>query len=108
MEAILRTGAQRMRPVLLTTTTTILGLMPMVFGVNIDFVTREVFMGAPSSQWWTQLSTAIAFGLGFATILTLFVTPASLMIRANVQGWRARRQQAKLSSSAGQKLSPAE
>ena len=104
MEAILRTGAQRMRPVLLTTTTTILGLMPMVFGVNIDFVTREVAMGAPSSQWWTQLSTAIVFGLGFATILTLFVTPASLMIRANVHNWRVRRQQSKLATE----LSPAE
>ncbi len=96
MEAILRTGAQRMRPVLLTTTTTILGLMPMVFGVNIDFVTREIAMGAPSSQWWTQLSTAIVFGLGFATLLTLFVTPASLMIRANIHDWRVRRQQNKL------------
>ncbi|MBT3990982.1 MAG: efflux RND transporter permease subunit [Rhodospirillaceae bacterium] len=100
MEAIMRTGAQRMRPVLLTTTTTILGLMPMVLGVNIDFVTREVAMGAPSSQWWTQLSTAIVFGLGFATILTLFVTPASLMIRANVQAWKGRRRQQKLVSSA--------
>ena len=91
MEAILRTGAQRMRPVLLTTMTTILGLLPMVFGVNIDFVTREVAIGAPSTQWWTQLSTAIVFGLGFATILTLLVTPASLMIRANVQAWRVNR-----------------
>jgi multidrug efflux pump len=100
MEAIMRTGAQRMRPVLLTTSTTILGLTPMVFGLNIDFVTREVAMGAPSSQWWTQLSTAIAFGLGFATILTLFVTPASLMMRANVQDWRARRRQRKLTASA--------
>ncbi|MBT4939924.1 MAG: hypothetical protein HON14_12390, partial [Rhodospirillaceae bacterium] len=63
-------------------------------------VTREVAMGAPSSQWWTQLSTAIVFGLGFATILTLFVTPASLMIRANVQAWKGRRRQQKLVSSA--------
>jgi multidrug efflux pump len=68
----------------------------MVFGLNIDFFTREVAMGAPSSQWWTQLSTAIVFGLGFATILTLFVTPASLMIQANVHDWRARRQHRKL------------
>ncbi|MAF49886.1 MAG: efflux RND transporter permease subunit [Rhodospirillales bacterium] len=88
VEAILRTGVQRMRPVLLTSATTILGLMPMVLGVNIDFVTREVTIGAPSTQWWTQLSAAIVFGLGFATILTLLVTPASLMVRANVQAWR--------------------
>ncbi len=95
MEAILRTGAQRMRPVMLTSITTILGLLPMVFRVNIDFITREVTTGAPSTQWWTQLSTAIVFGLGFATLLTLLVTPASLMVRANVQAWRHRRKEAR-------------
>jgi multidrug efflux pump len=89
-EAILRTGLQRMRPVLLTTATTILGLMPMMLSTNIDFITRAVTIGAPSTQWWTQLSAAIVFGLGFATVLTLLVTPASLMLRANVQGWRKR------------------
>ena len=89
-EAILRTGIQRMRPVLLTTATTILGLMPMMLSTNIDFVTRTVTIGAPSTQWWTQLSAAIVFGLGFATVLTLLVTPASLMLRANVQGWRKK------------------
>ena len=83
-EAIIRTGAQRLRPVLLTTATTIFGLLPMVARVNIDFVTREVTVGAPSTQWWQQLSTAIAFGLAFATLLTLFVTPSLLMIRANI------------------------
>ena len=87
-EAILRTGCQRLRPVLLTTLTTMLGLMPMVFGVNIDFVTRQIAVGAPSSQWWMQLATAIVFGLGFATILTLVVTPSALMVRANVRSWR--------------------
>ncbi len=83
-EAVLRTGAQRLRPVLLTTVTTMLGLMPMVLGLNIDFVTREVSLGAPTVQWWRQLSTAIVFGLGFATVLTLIVTPSLLMLRANV------------------------
>ena len=91
LEAILRTGAQRLRPVLLTSITTILGLMPMVLGVNIDFVTREVTVGAPSSQWWTQLATSIVFGLSFATVLTLLVTPSALMVRANVSAWRKRR-----------------
>jgi multidrug efflux pump len=88
MEAILRTGAQRMRPVLLTSVTTILGLMPMVLSTNIDFVTRQVSIGAPSTQWWVQLSTSIVFGLGFSTVLTLLVTPAALMLRANVRRWR--------------------
>jgi len=90
-DAILRTGAQRLRPVLLTTVTTALGLLPMVLAVNIDFVGRGVTVGAPSAQWWTQLATAIAFGLMFATLLTLIFTPAALMARANWQAWRARR-----------------
>jgi multidrug efflux pump len=89
-EAILRTGAQRLRPVLLTTVTTILGLMPMVLAMNIDFVSRSVQVGAPSTQWWRQLSTAIVFGLGFATVLTLLVTPSALMLRANLAEWRHR------------------
>ena len=67
-EAILRTGAQRLRPILLTAGTTVLGLVPMVFQMNIDFITREVSFGAPSTQWWVQLSTSIAGGLSFATI----------------------------------------
>ncbi len=90
LDAILRAGVQRMRPVLLTTVTTMLGLMLMVLGVNIDFVTRQVSTGAPSSQWWTQLSTAVVFGLGFATLLTLIVTPSALMLRANLAAWRRR------------------
>lgn len=80
-EIVLRTGAQRLRPVLLTSVTAVLGLLPMVFQVNIDFITRHVSVGAPSTQWWTQLSTAIAFGLSFATVLTLVVTPCALMFR---------------------------
>ena len=87
--AILRTGAQRLRPVLLTTVTTILGLMPMVTGVNIDFFNRLVQVGAPSTELWQQLSTAIVFGLTFATVLTLFVTPCALMWRANLEAWLA-------------------
>ena len=99
MEAILRTGAQRLRPVLLTTATTILGLLPMVTRINIDFVTREIDVGAPSTQWWQQLATAIAFGLAFATVLTLIVTPALLMIRANLAALRLRRREKRLSGA---------
>ena len=89
-DAILRTGAQRLRPVMLTTITTILGLMPMVLAMNIDFFSRSVQIGAPSTQWWRQLSTAIVFGLTFATLLTLVVTPSALMLRENI-GRFARR-----------------
>jgi multidrug efflux pump len=83
-DAILRTGAQRLRPVMLTTVTTILGLLPMTMQINIDFVTRHVSQGAPSTQWWVQLSTAIVFGLAFATLLTLVVTPCWLQMRDNL------------------------
>lgn len=83
-DAILRTGAQRIRPVLLTTFTTILGLMPMVLKMNLDFVEQTIEFGAPSTQWWAQLATAIAGGLTFATLLTLILTPCLLMLGANV------------------------
>ena len=83
-EAILRTCAVRLRPVLLTTVTTILGLMPMVFALDIDLIARNVSVGAPATQYWTQLSSAVAGGLAFATILTLLLTPSLLMIQANL------------------------
>lgn len=94
-EAILRTGVQRLRPVMLTTVTTGLGLLPMMFQVNIDFVNRHVSVGAPSMQWWSQLSTALVCGLTFATVLTLIVTPSALMLRVKAREWRARRREAK-------------
>ena len=80
LEAALRTGAQRLRPVVLTSVTTALGLMPMVIGLNLDFFEREIVYGAPSTQWWTELSSAIVGGLVVATLLTLVVTPAMLML----------------------------
>ncbi|MDC0158648.1 efflux RND transporter permease subunit [Rhodospirillaceae bacterium] len=90
-QAILIAGAQRLRPVLLTTITTVLGLMPMVFQTNIDFLTREITVGAPSTQWWVSLSTTIVFGLSFATVLTLIVTPCALMLRSNLAAWKEQR-----------------
>ena len=91
-DAILRTCAIRLRPVLLTTVTTIVGLMPMVLGVNINLIEREISIGAPSSQWWTQLASSVAGGLAFATVLTLFLTPSLLMVQANaLRWWKQRR-----------------
>ena len=91
-DAILRTCAIRLRPVLLTTVTTIVGLMPMVLGVNINLIDRNVSIGAPSSQWWTQLASSVAGGLAFATILTLLLTPSLLMVQANLlRRWKERR-----------------
>lgn len=82
-EAILRTGVQRLRPVLLTTITTILGLLPMVLEMNIDLINQKIEFGAPSTQWWSQLATAVAGGLAFATVLTLVLTPCLLMLGRN-------------------------
>ena len=79
-EAILRTGAQRLRPVLLTAITTIVGLLPMVTRVNIDFTSRQITIGGPSTDWWVLLASAVAFGLAFATLLTLIVTPSLIAL----------------------------
>ncbi len=91
VEAALRTGAHRLRPVFLTSITTILGLLPMVLAVNIDLIHRDIAVGAPSTQWWTQLSSAIAGGLAFATLLTLVLTPCLLVLGENLAAWLARR-----------------
>jgi multidrug efflux pump len=94
-DAIIETCRERARPVVLTAVTAILGVLPIAFGMNVEFLTRELTVGAPATQWWISLSTAIVFGLGFATILTLLVTPAALMTIANMaerrQRWQARR-----------------
>src|SRR6476646_6862590 len=89
-EAIIETCRERARPVVLTAVTAILGVLPIAFGVNIEFLSREVSIGAPATQWWISLSTAIVFGLGFATVLTLVVTPAALMSIEQLRGWRMR------------------
>jgi len=101
LEAVVRTGAQRLRPVMLTAVTTVLGLMPMVMGLNIDLFTREVSQGAPSTQWWIQLSTAVVSGLTFATVLTLIVTPCMLAMGANTSSWFANRKAKRLARRQG-------
>jgi multidrug efflux pump len=78
-DAVIETCRERARPVVLTAVTAILGVLPIAFAMNIEFLSREITIGAPATQWWISLSTAIVFGLGFATVLTLIVTPAALI-----------------------------
>tara|TARA_A100001015_G_C15043768_1_gene741811 strand:- start:452 stop:3562 length:3111 start_codon:yes stop_codon:yes gene_type:complete len=88
--AAFHAGLARFRPVVLTSVTTILGLVPMVFGLTIKFSERTVLIGAPSSQWWTDMSSTIAGGLTFATLLTLLATPSLLVLGANVDSFLAK------------------
>ncbi len=90
IDAALRASGQRLRPVLLTTITTICGLAPMALQINLDFINRIVQVGSVTSIWWVQLSTAIIFGLGFATILTLILTPTLLTMPTIVKRNRIR------------------
>jgi len=76
--AILMTAAQRTRPVILTTVTTIFGLLPMALGISINFFGRSIEFGAPSGAWWTSLSTALVSGLAFSSLLTLVLVPVLL------------------------------
>ena len=94
IQSVLRTAAQRLRPVLLTTVTTVFGLLPMALQVNVDFFGRSVQFGSVTSVWWVQLSTAIISGLTFATMLTLILTPvwiaAPTVYRDKYRSLRAR------------------
>jgi multidrug efflux pump len=89
--AIMLTGAQRLRPVFLTTATTALGLVPMAIGLNVDFFNRSVTLGAPSTQWWAPMAVAMVFGMLFSFFLTLIFTPCMLMLRVHYRAWKARR-----------------
>ena len=80
MDAVVRTGVQRLRPIILTTVTAMLGLLPLMYKFDVDFFSRTVHYGGPSSDWWVPLATAIIYGMGFSTMISLFVTPAMLAI----------------------------
>ncbi len=81
IEAIIRTAQDRIRPVLLTTITTMAGLAPMMFGLSLDFGNGGYTIDSPTALWWKQLATAVVFGLGTATVLTLVFTPSMLAAR---------------------------
>ncbi|MFC1781660.1 efflux RND transporter permease subunit, partial [Planctomycetota bacterium] len=77
-------GVTRLRPVLLTATTTIIGLIPMVLGMSYDFHTFSWATKSESSQWWRNMAVVVIFGLGFATILTLIVVPSLYVMLSRI------------------------
>jgi multidrug efflux pump len=79
-EAVLQTCRERARPVVLTAVSAILGVLPIALGLGLELFHHEVTIDAPSTQWWMSMSSAIVWGLAFATLLTLVVTPAALMV----------------------------
>ncbi|MGA7713810.1 MAG: efflux RND transporter permease subunit [Rhizomicrobium sp.] len=85
IEAVIRSSAQRLRPVFLTTVTAIGGLLPMMFAMEIDFWARTVTIGAPTPGMWVQLSTAVIFGLAFSKMITLGLVPAMLAAPARIK-----------------------
>ncbi|MCR9194296.1 MAG: efflux RND transporter permease subunit [Hyphomonas sp.] len=89
-EAAIAAAAQRIRPILLTTLTTICGLLPMVFMMNVSFIKGAITFGGITAEWWVPLATAVVFGLGFSTMLTLIVTPVWLAAPAKMGRWRDR------------------
>lgn len=85
---IVRTGAQRLRPVVLTTLTTVFGLLPLALNFSIDLVNRSITYGGQMSDMWVPLSQAIVSGMAFASILTLVATPAMLAIPYKLAPYR--------------------
>jgi len=89
-DALMRAGAVRFRPVMLTAITTILGLLPMATGISFDFRKMALDIGGESSQWWGPMAVAVIFGLGFATLLTLIVVPVLCSLVHSVQNRKGR------------------
>ncbi|MBL0912535.1 MAG: efflux RND transporter permease subunit [Bacteroidia bacterium] len=104
MQSIVDAGATRLRPVLLTAITTVLGLVPLAIGLNIDFIgllnngNPDIYMGGDNALFWGPMSWTVIFGLTFATFLTLVAVPAMYLINdklnARVRKWTGKKKEA--------------
>ncbi|MCP4670433.1 MAG: efflux RND transporter permease subunit, partial [Desulfobacula sp.] len=83
--AVILAGATRLRPVILTAVTTILGLLPMVTGISYDFHIMALSTASESTQWWRSMAIVVIFGLMIATILTLIVVPTLYALIENTK-----------------------
>jgi multidrug efflux pump subunit AcrB len=86
-DAVVAAGATRLRPVLLTAITTVLGLLPMVTGVSYDFHKMSISLVSESTQWWQAMAIVVIFGLLTATFLTLVVVPSLYSLLVSLQEW---------------------
>ena len=99
-DLLIRTGAQRLRPVVLTSATTILGLLPLASNLSIDLINRTIIFGSSLSAFWVPLSQAIVSGLSVATVLTLVTTPAMLALPYQLKSFLNRKPNKKLAEEA--------
>ena len=77
---IINACKQRLRPIVLTSLTTIFGLLPLAMGISLDLISRDIVVGSRIVDWWSNLAVSIVFGLGFSTFITLILTPAVLAL----------------------------
>lgn len=104
-DCVIEAGKTRLRPVLLTAITTILGLAPMAVGFNIDFpglftqLKPGIYFGGDNALYWGPLASTVIFGLAFATIVTLLIVPAMYFMAARYRANRIRKRLAKLTQA---------